>query len=173
MTLLLPIAAFVAAIATFLSFVVPDILGSITALAILAVIARVAAIGALAQKPLTIARARRRLWILIVLEGLLLAAILVGAPVEPHLEISVHGPVIAVFGFIVWLAYPVTQFYAGAGLFQEQGWLLMCGILLACAAGFWLTVLGALVWPFAVGGAFFCLGLSCIYRSKHRAAQPV
>ena len=166
--MLLAIAALIAAVLTLLSFVAPSVLGSTLALAIAAAVLRIAAVALLHRSvPSSTSDVRRGTVALMVCEGLLLAATIIGLPIEPHVEGGAAGWI----GLAIWFVYGAGYAYGGLKLIPVAGWCRAGGILLAASGGFWLTQIGLVVWPFSMAAGFLCLAMAGFRHEEPRVSQ--
>ena len=159
------IAAALAALLTLLAFLAPDLFGSALALMVVATVCR---LGTLLLMRRSAARANSGddaggnaavldgLRLLFLGEAVFAAATVAGLPAEPHLEGGVSGWA----GLAVWLAYGAAGAWGGLKLLAAAGWLRAGGILIAVAAGFWFTVIGLVLWPFAIAAGYGCFAVA-------------
>lgn len=156
--MILTVVAALAAFLTFISFVAPALFGAPLVAALGAVILRLASLFLLHRHLVGAGDvARRGMIALMVGEGLLLVAMVVGIPPEPHMD----GSVVAGWaGLLIWVLYGATCAYGGVKLIVIEGWVRFAGIAIAVSAGFWFTQIGLLVWPFTMAAGYGCLALA-------------
>ena len=159
------IAAALAALLTLLAFLAPDLFGSALALMVVATVCRLGALLLLRRSAARAISGDSSAGNAAVLDGLRLlflgeavfaAATVAGLPAEPHLEGGVWGWA----GLAVWLAYGAAGAWGGLKLLAATGWLRAGGILIAVAAGLWFTVIGLVLWPFAIAAGYGCLSVA-------------
>lgn len=176
----MPIAAVaaLAALLTLLAFLAPDLFGSALALMVVATVCRLGTLLLLrraaaqenAGKDATENSAvQNGLRLLFLGEALFAAATVAGLPIEPH--VGDPGSDWAGWaGLAVWLAYGAAGAWGGLKLLAAAGWLRAGGILIAVAAGFWFTVIGLVLWPFAVAAGYGCFAIAGLkFRATARA----
>ena len=162
-------AAALAALLTFLAFLAPDLFGSALALMVVATVCRLGTLllmrrSAAQEDAAGNAAVLAGLRLLFLGEALFAAATVAGLPVEPHLDGGASGWA----GLAVWLAYGAAGAWGGLKLIAATGWLRAGGILIAVAAGFWFTVIGLVLWPFAIAAGYGCFAVAGL--KLHRKA---
>lgn len=161
-------AAALAALLTLLAFLSPDLFGSALALMVVATVCRLGTLlllrRAAAQEnagedATQNAVVQNGLRLLFLGEALFAAATVAELPVAPH--VGDPGSDWAGWaGLAVWLAYGAAGAWGGLKLLSAGGWLRAGGILIAVAAGFWFTVIGLVLWPFAIAAGYGCFAIA-------------
>ncbi|MCY4190363.1 MAG: hypothetical protein OXC54_02925 [Rhodospirillaceae bacterium] len=151
------VLAVLAASCTFLTMVLPTILGSVLVLALLATGLRLAVVAWMLR---TVnhnnGSVRRGLTVLCGTEVLFLTALAAGIPVDPHID----GGTIGWLSLVLWLVYGGASVYGGLNLIPAEGWVRGGGIAVAAAGGFWFTMIGLIVWPFAMAAGYLCFAMA-------------
>lgn len=166
--MLIAAAAALAALLTLFAFLAPDLFGSALALAVAASVFRLGTLLLLrravarqndGETALGNAAVPDGLRLLFLGEALFAAATVAGLPVEPYVE-SGASEWAGWAGLAAWLIYGGAGAWGGLKLLAAAGWLRAGGILIAVAAGFWFTLIGLVLWPFAVAAGYGCFAVS-------------
>jgi len=165
--MLLAALAALAALCTFLTMVAPTVFGSALGLALLATALRLGVVGWMLRSIGSHSEAVRRGFVaLCVAEILFLVALALRIPVDPHMD----GEAIGWLSLALWAVYGGASAYGGMKLIPAEGWVRGGGILVAAAAGFWFTVIGLMVWPFAIAAGYLCFAMAGLKSGAAKAA---